>query len=181
MLEATIDAKQKVGNLLDFSKQDLRQGKEGSDFKTAILKALVLLEPEINKFNIDLRVMPLPEGLELEISENAFCQVLLEVCQNAIEALEADVESPQIKMLLELEDENLILSIIDNGTGISEQEMPKVFTPLFSTKNPSFHKGLGLTTCKHILQDAQSKIEVLPNEGRGTRVRMTLSRKNAPA
>tara|TARA_B100001248_G_scaffold262154_1_gene256406 strand:+ start:1545 stop:3353 length:1809 start_codon:yes stop_codon:yes gene_type:complete len=182
MLEATEEAKMKVKNLLDFSRQDVAIDKQGSKLKDNFKKVMALLSPELHKASVQLHMPEILEDPLLEISENAFSQVILEIFRNSLEAFtEAATQTPKIQVCMEVTADQVIIEITDNGPGMDQKSQLQVFNPLFTTKNPSFHKGLGLTTCYHILERCQSKIEVLPAKTEGLRVRLSLARKKPPA
>ncbi len=56
------------------------------------------------------------------------------------------------------------ISISDTGTGISEQNLEKVFTPFFTTKEVGKGTGLGLPLCYGIVKMHQGKIQVSSND-----------------
>ncbi|MGH6960382.1 MAG: ATP-binding protein, partial [Dongiaceae bacterium] len=66
------------------------------------------------------------------------------------------------------------LSIIDNGPGIAEDKLPKIFEPLFTTK--SFGVGLGLPTVQRIVEQHGATIEVASSVGEGTTFLIRLPR-----
>ncbi len=66
----------------------------------------------------------------------------------------------------------LVVEVADTGCGIAPEKLPRVFDPFYSTK-PS-GTGLGLAVCYGIVTAHGGRIEVAPNNGRGTIVRVTL-------
>ena len=66
----------------------------------------------------------------------------------------------------------------DTGTGILEKDLPKVFSPLFSTK-PGDGRGKGLALVRLILAAHGGEIELESEPGRGTRITLTLPRERA--
>jgi two-component system cell cycle sensor histidine kinase/response regulator CckA len=61
----------------------------------------------------------------------------------------------------------VILSIKDTGTGISEQNLLRIFDPFFSTKDPGQGTGLGLSNALQVMQDFHGglRVETLPPKG----------------
>ncbi len=89
---------------------------------------------------------------------------LLNVVINAVEAMEAGSGQLDVKLLVE---KNLpVVSIKDNGCGISEENISKLFEPYFTAKRNGM--GLGLATSLNILQSHKADVEVLSTEGDGT-------------
>jgi signal transduction histidine kinase len=68
----------------------------------------------------------------------------------------------------------IIVEIIDTGTGIAPEHRAHVFDPFFTTKAAGTGTGLGLAVCYGIITAHGGRITIGPNNGRGTRVRVTL-------
>lgn len=68
------------------------------------------------------------------------------------------------------------ITVIDDGTGIDPQILPKIFDPFFTTKRPGRGTGLGLSICLAILREHGGSLEAaaLEPQGTGTVFRMTL-------
>ena len=66
----------------------------------------------------------------------------------------------------------LEISFADTGTGISDEVMPKLFSPLFTTKAQGM--GFGLAICKRIIEAHGGKITVKTAKGKGTTFTVTL-------
>ena len=64
------------------------------------------------------------------------------------------------------------ISFADTGTGISDEVMPKLFSPLFTTKAQGM--GFGLAICKRIIEAHGGKITVKTAKGKGTTFTITL-------
>jgi two-component system NtrC family sensor kinase len=72
------------------------------------------------------------------------------------------------------EEEIIRIDVIDNGTGISEEDIPHIFEPFFSTKQDASGIGLGLPIVHGILQNHKGKIYVKSELGQGTTISITL-------
>ena len=62
--------------------------------------------------------------------------------------------------------QGIAISVTDTGTGISPENMKRLFQPLFTTKAKGI--GLGLVVCKNLVEANGGKIEVLSEPGTGT-------------
>ena len=80
------------------------------------------------------------------------------------------VESKELKSSVEI-------SFIDTGTGISDNIMPKLFSPLFTTKAKGM--GFGLAICKRIIEAHGGTIKVKTEKGKGTKFMLTVPIKNS--
>lgn len=70
--------------------------------------------------------------------------------------------------------EFVLIEIKDNGCGISEADLTKVFTPFYTTKETGQGTGLGLSVCYSIIQGHGGDIDITSEENAGTIVRITL-------
>ncbi len=89
---------------------------------------------------------------------------LLNIVVNAIEAMEEGVGELSIK--LADTGDNIVLQVTDNGCGISEESIARLFEPYFTQKRNGV--GLGLAFTLNILQSHKANIEVTSREGIGT-------------
>lgn len=89
-------------------------------------------------------------------------QVFLNLVDNAIGAGSKSID------ISVFGNDNIIVSIKDDGIGIKKESMDKIFDPFFTTKKEG--TGLGLSICKKIVEDHGGNIEVLSAEGEGTTV-----------
>lgn len=93
------------------------------------------------------------------IKENIFSAVL----NLLINADEATDEEGSIKLILEVNDESANIIVEDNGKGIHEQNIKKIFDQGFSTKSKKRDSGIGLFNVKEIVCDHNGSIEVESN------------------
>lgn len=121
----------------------------------------------IQIFKHDLLIrMPKDQSLSLHIEEEIgviyvdetlLNKLLINVCMNAIEAMEVSEKEDKVLSLSIVllddggSDKEIEFSISDNGEGISENDLPKVFIPFFGTKRTTKHAGVGLTTAQQIV------------------------------
>ena len=67
-----------------------------------------------------------------------------------------------------------LIEIRDTGTGISEENLPRIFVPFFSTKREKRGTGLGLHMAKMIVENHNGRIDVTSKKGTGTTVSIAL-------
>ena len=88
-----------------------------------------------------------------EIFPAEFVNVLVNIMINSLEAFKKNqLEEPVIDLNLSCDEEYAYLEIIDNGGGIEEDILPKIFEPYFSTKDDRNGTGLGLYMSKNIIE-----------------------------
>lgn len=88
-------------------------------------------------------VMELPESLQIVANEGYVQQILINLLQNALDAIE-DSDSPTIYIDLEQIKEIVEVRCRDNGKGITEEHLLSIFDPFFTTKPVGKGTGLGL-------------------------------------
>jgi signal transduction histidine kinase len=110
----------------------------------------------------------------------ALNQVFLNLIKNAAEAFPPGGGSIQVS--LRCDDDALVVTVADDGPGISEDAMPLLFEPFFTTKAAGEGTGLGLSISRKIVVAHGGELEVDSEVGRGTRfsVRLPLSPAHLP-
>jgi signal transduction histidine kinase len=102
---------------------------------------------------------------------------------NGIDALKSAIadgkdfgnDSPQILLATETQDDNVIIRIRDNGTGVPEDLRAKLFDPFFTTKDVGKGTGLGLSISYQIIVDKhQGNLECQSQPGAWTEFIITL-------
>jgi signal transduction histidine kinase len=91
-------------------------------------------------------------------------EILINLLQNAREAI---VGKGRIQVTATGEDQSVIISIADDGPGISKTKLDKIFQPYFTTKEKG--TGLGLPIVKHNAELYGGTIRVESELGKGTR------------
>jgi CheY-like chemotaxis protein len=74
----------------------------------------------------------------------------------------------------------VVITIADNGTGMTEEVKAHLFEPFFSTKTDHERSGLGLATCYGIVHQSGGHLRVESEEGKGTTIQIYLPRVPAP-
>lgn len=102
-------------------------------------------------------------------------QVLMNLLINAADALEAETrEQPVIGISTERLGDSVVVQVSDNGPGISDENLARIFDPHFTTKPPGKGSGLGLSLCRSLVEQDGGAIVVESRSGAGTTVRITL-------
>lgn len=96
-------------------------------------------------------------------------QVWTNLINNALHAMEAKEEGV-LHVELRQQDDHAIVSIKDNGKGISEDVKDRIFEPFFTTKPLGSGTGIGLDIVKKIIEKHQGQIELESRVGEGTKV-----------
>jgi signal transduction histidine kinase len=139
-----------INDFRDFIKGD----KKKADFllDDAIEKAIKITEATIKKAEIKVTTN-LAKNIKLNNYQNELLQSLVNIINNAKDALiENDIKHKYIKITIECEGEEILLSIKDNGGGIPKDIIETIFDPYFTTKDEKNGTGLGLYMSKIIIE-----------------------------
>lgn len=90
-----------------------------------------------------LIVTNFPDSLTLYNSEGHVHQILINLLQNAVDAI-VGIQHPQIDMRIQQHDEHIDINIRDNGPGIADADIIRIFDPFYTTKDVGSGTGLGL-------------------------------------
>lgn len=117
----------------------------------------VLMMPFATGRNIILKVEQTASKFSIQIDMKLIEQALINLVTNSIYALE-DIQEPTIEINHRLDQNKLFLDVTDNGKGIEEDLIEKIFVPFFTTrKNGS---GIGLTITRNIMKMHMGSLEV---------------------
>jgi signal transduction histidine kinase len=122
----------------------------------------ILFDGTLKALNIKLEIQ-VPE-VTVIIDPDLMDQAMINLFRNAIDAL-VDQAQPCIKVLVS-ENENVVIRIMDNGTGMDPETLENIFIPFFTTKKQG--SGIGLAFTKQILQLHHAEIRVNSAVGIGT-------------
>jgi signal transduction histidine kinase len=118
---------------------------------------------------------------EVEVDRIRLLIVLNNVLSNAIKYHRADQKDLWIRITAQYENDTVTMSIADNGPGIEEDLLPKIFNMFFRGTNVSKGSGLGLYIVKETLAKMNGSIQAQSQVGTGTVFTITLPAKPAKA
>lgn len=145
---------------------------EPTDLQQLIDDALVLLEKELSKYRIHLDYI-VDDGVpKIMAIGNQLQQVVLNLLINARQAMESGGEI-QMRISYDQKENQVVLFIRDNGCGMPQETLRKIFDPYFSTKDGPDESGkggtgLGLSACRDIIQKHDGRVRVQSTVGKGT-------------
>ena len=125
-----------------------------------------LMQPTLDQKNIDLQIVLKDTGIMLEADTNLIEQVLINLVVNCIEAVKDRSIAKIILSAYRDSNNKMVISVADNGTGMSAEIIDKIFIPFFSTKKNG--SGIGLSLSKQIMMLHKGNIQIHSVEGVGT-------------
>jgi PAS domain S-box-containing protein len=134
------------------------------------------------------------EGAHIKADPTQISQIILNLAVNARDAMpnggQLTIETGVVDLPLESEcplgcnecvpGQYVVVSVADNGTGMSDEAKAHLFEPFFTTRTDAKRSGLGLATCYGIAHQSGGHLRVESEEGKGTTVRVYLPRVPAP-
>ncbi|MDD3436280.1 MAG: HAMP domain-containing sensor histidine kinase [Candidatus Gastranaerophilales bacterium] len=164
----TQDIEKSVTNAIEYIQKSLKMaGQQLLDLKSSkpdelkeydlqelINSAVEFTRVYSNGKKIEFKVL-IPQTANILVDENKFLNVLINLIKNAIESIE---EKGEIVISTQLEDENVKITVLNNGKPIEKNLQNKIFEEGFTTKKTG--SGLGLVICKKTLEEQCAQIKL---------------------
>ncbi len=167
IMEKELDEIEKMTKYMSQTIDDFRNLLSQDKFKeifaleNVINESLAIVESSLKYHHINLE-KKIQNNFNICGYKSELLQVLLVILNNAKDVLiQNKIEYPKILVHLYSNDESIFIDMIDNGGGIDEKNINKIFEPYFTTKHKAQGTGLGLYISKIIVeQGMQGKLEV---------------------
>lgn len=138
--------------------------------KSLIEKVTQLLRGEFKKANAEIICNVHPASLTVMADQNLIEQVLINLIKNALEAMEK-TQNPTVELLSYLDiNQNVVISVKDNGEGIIREALEQIFIPFYTTKPRG--SGIGLSLSSQIMRMHNGTLEVDSEPKVGTEFRL---------
>lgn len=151
-----------INELLEYSKPK-KALKENTNIYEIIEKILALIANKIQKENVKIN-LDIPKDIFIYADKNHLKQIIINLILNGIEALNKEKKLINISTMESLG--KTYLMIEDNGCGMDEEELNKIYDPFYTTKASG--TGLGLFVCYQLMEENNGKIHVSSAKNEGT-------------
>ncbi len=131
-----------------------------------ISEVVDLLSQKSRYANVDVQAQLQPDLPPIEASATEMQQVLMNMLNNAIDAMEK--KGGTILITSHADGDQIRMSIADTGPGIPASNLGRIFDPFFTTKPVGKGTGLGLSICYGIIHKMGGRIDVESQMGKGT-------------
>ncbi|MDR7076539.1 histidine kinase [Neobacillus niacini] len=175
-----VDMDHLIDELFLFSKLDL--GKVPFDFERLDIKDYLTdyfeeLSFDLRKQNVDLNFQYTPNGIYHVLADREkIKRVLANIINNSLKYMDKDKK--ELKISLHSTDENVVISITDNGPGIPDEAIPFIFNQFYraeqSRNNLTGGSGLGLSIAKMIIEEHNGEIKLESTLMIGTKITIIL-------
>jgi signal transduction histidine kinase len=173
-LESNLDSAQtsleRLGEFVRRMRSQTRLSSEVTTFYPSqmIRDVIAVLQPKAKEFNVILGFFEPNDAVALHGDAARFSQVVSNLLTNALDACQGKTGAFVNVRLTSTQDE-VVLEVADNGTGIPEELHLKIFEPMFTTKDIGQGTGLGLAVVYDIVHGGfQGEIEVQSKLGQGS-------------
>lgn len=159
-------------DLLTFARP-IRDEGASTDVAAIVDATTKLLEPQKRFREVALEVRMPDEPVAADIKPSQLQQILVNLLLNAADAMGG---KGRIRVIVEADERWVRIRVEDEGPGIPEADLGRVFDPFYSTKPPGEGTGLGLAICAQIAEVYGGGISIESVEGRGTTLTIRLWR-----
>jgi two-component system sensor histidine kinase HydH len=165
--QETAKLEKMVQDMLSFGRNAPLQRKE-VEMSPLVKEVRNVLEEEFRNKGIRF-VSRVPEEIKpVSLDREKIRHALVNLLHNAIQASPKDSE---VRLLVRYQQDILQLVVEDEGEGIAEENMERIFRPFFTTKSQG--TGLGLAITKQIVEQHGGEIKIESASGNGTRIFLT--------
>lgn len=162
-----------IDGLLDFSRPRAQE-RVSLQVNTVVERALFLLKHHARFKQLTVQAELGTDLANVHASSEQLIQVMIALLMNAADAM------PQYGHVLirtraaPRGANHVVIEVQDEGSGMTRNEVARIFEPFYTTKEPGRGTGLGLAICHGIVADHGGRIEVLSEPGKGTRFTILL-------
>ena len=140
-----------IDGLRSFSRDGTRDPFQSYSVKKIIDETMALCSEKLKNNGIDLRIPKTPDTLVIECRATQIGQALLNLLNNAYDAIQFLPEK-WIQVEVEVNKDDLEIRVTDSGAGVPEESRKRLFQPFFTTKEIGKGTGLGLSISKGIAE-----------------------------
>lgn len=159
-----------INDMLRFVKGEITQF-ENIRISHLLTELRQVIEPQIIQHGLQLIVHDLSETESLMTDHQALCGAMINLLENA---MQASSPGDQIILTSGLEEENIVLSVHDDGPGIDAALQERLFEPFFTTRSEG--TGLGLAIVRGVIQSMEGSVQINSSPDTGTEFVIRLPR-----
>ncbi len=182
---AFVSIRNTVRNLIDLNRPG-KEKKQPMDVNQVIGDTVALMTSHLKKNMVDIKLNLAAKTSHINASPQQIGQVIMNLVNNAVEAI---IHAPEFNNKLKQTgstggkiaidtnclDEEIVITVKDNGPGISSHDLKYLFDPFF-TRKKKMGMGIGLSICHGIIEDHQGTITVknAPEGGAAFTIRLPI-------
>ena len=168
-------AVERIGQLVSLIRHFSREGFPSTAMPTSaaevVAEAVELVRPPGDERPV-VRVVATDDTLLVLCAPEELGQAIAHLVRNALDAAGT---TGHVDVATRLESGAVVISVQDDGPGISRENLSRVFAPFFTTKPPGSGIGIGLSIAQHVIGRLGGTIELRSRLGEGTLVKVRLN------
>jgi signal transduction histidine kinase len=147
------------------------------NLKHYLEEIILSLKPQIRKTKHIIQIN-VPEHIEISTYPGVLSQVISNLVINSLIHGFDGIEEGVISIDAGIDNDSIIMVYSDNGNGISEENLSRIFTPFFTTKKDRGGTGIGLSIVRNLIEGTlKGKISCESAQGKGTMFKISFSAK----
>jgi C4-dicarboxylate-specific signal transduction histidine kinase len=161
-----------IDHIRVFSRNDNQTKRANASIEKLVNDTLILLRGPLRSANIQLDLKFEPNLPEIQVNAINMESVLQNLIVNARDAFETSNSNSPRKIIISartIANKTMVISVEDNAGGMPEAVRLRIFDPFFTTKEVGRGTGLGLSLVHGIIKNHGGRIEVMSEEGKGSR------------
>lgn len=170
-----------IRNLLDLSRTPIASTVATVEIHALLRELIETIRIRKTTVEIDFETSFSATHTEITVDSDGLRQVFLNCILNSIDAIEEKKCDTNGRIILSTSNETteekkeyILITLRDNGTGISEEHLDTIFDPFFTTKEPGKGTGLGLTVAHNLIKKSGGQLNISSTVGQGTTLTMKL-------
>lgn len=163
-----------VGNLKSFARKETVSLDGEVDMNQVSRSAVAILRHEIGRLTDHFSFEPGEGALSVRGNRQQLGQVVVNLLMNACQALPDKTRGVKLATFLDPETREVVLTVADEGCGMSPEEGKLIMEPFFTTRLDSGGTGLGLSICRSIVKAHHGSLGFTSEPGRGTTFHLRL-------
>jgi PAS domain S-box-containing protein len=174
LIESSRRIQRIVEDLKKFARKEPLKFMEEIDVNQVIISAMNLMDNLIRKSTHYFQVELSEQLPKIRGNFQNLEQVIINLIQNACQSLKTPDHGIVVSSGIDPDSCNIIITVKDEGIGISEENLKYITEPFFTTKRTLGGIGLGLSVSSRIINDHNGSMEFVSNVGQGTQVKVIL-------
>ncbi len=159
----------RISKIIKSMRHLAREGSQGRLCPARVAKiveeALEVCKERFRHYSVNLLLPNIDPALCISCREIQIAQVLLNLLQNAFDAVMEQVAEKWIRLDVAVRDGSVVFSVIDSGPGVPPELTARIMEPFFTTKEVGKGTGLGLSLSRTIIEEHGGTLELREESG----------------
>lgn len=164
-----VETAERIGSIVKSLRHIAREGDadpvEPASLREVIERALELSRERLRMHSVRLTCSPIDAGLEVPCREVQIAQVVMNLLQNAFDAVMETTNEKWIEVEVRTMADSVAVSVVDSGPGVAAEIKERIMEPFFTTKPVGKGMGLGLSLARSIARQHGGELTLGEHRG----------------